>query len=372
MSIRKHGSGWQVRVRPFPERTLPTKQAAVTYELDLRLKKRLGHLHQERPTTLGAELVGTIERKQAMGGRRGPLRPASVRSLEEARKPWAPFFDTPIPNLYRAPLEDHLAARAAVAPVAARNERQLLHQALRAAASRGQRVDPSIFEIPPVRHDPEEGLALEYEQLQELASWMPERIKRIVPFVGTVGLRFTEATTLTDDRVDLDKGEILIPRDLNKSRRPKRIPLAAFEVQLLREQLLARPAGANVTFASARGGVYSKSGFRKPWLKALLAAGLAHVPVDARGEPAKDRSGRPVIVADFKFHWLRHTAISLMATAGMTPETIALRVGHADGGALIYRRYRHLFPSELTTAVSRLDEAFSPARVVKQWSEDSR
>lgn len=353
MSIRKHGKGWQVRVRPFPEVTLPTKAAAQTLELDLKLKKRLGHLHQERPTTLGAELTGTIERKQAMGGRRGPLRPASVRSLEEARKPWAPFFDVPIPNLYRAPLEDHLAARAAVAPVAARNERQLLLQSLRAAASRGQRVDPGIFEIPPVRHEAAEGEALEYEALQELASWLPERIKRLVPFCGTVGLRFTEAVTLDDDRVDLDKGAIMIPSRLNKSRRPKPIPLAALEVQLLREQMLARPAGTNVVFANARGGVYSKSGFRKLWLNALLAAGLAHI---------EERNGKKLTVADFRFHWLRHTAISLMATAGMTPETIALRVGHVDGGALIYRRYRHLFPSELAAAVSRLDEAFAPAR----------
>jgi hypothetical protein len=44
--------------------------------------------------------------------------------------------------------------------------------------------------------------------------------------------------TLTDDRVDLDAGEILIPRDLNKSRVRKGIPLSRLELQLLREQLL--------------------------------------------------------------------------------------------------------------------------------------
>jgi integrase len=66
-------------------------------------------------------------------------------------------------------------------------------------------------------------------------------------------------------------------------------------------------------------------------------------------------SGRRIVVADFKFHWLRHTAISLMARAGMKAEVIAERVGHKDGGALIYRRYRHLFPSEVREAVSMLD-----------------
>ena len=42
-----------------------------------------------------------------------------------------------------------------------------------------------------------------------------------------------------------------------------------------------------------------------------------------------------IVVADFRFHWLRHTAISLMARAGMKAELIAERVGHNDGGALI-------------------------------------
>jgi integrase len=129
-----------------------------------------------------------------------------------------------------------------------------------------------------------------------LASWLRERIKRIVPLCGTVGLRFTEAVTLTDDRVDLGAGMIFIPGRLNKSRRPKPIPLARVEIQLLREQLLVRPPGTRVVFATEKGGVYSHSGFQSIWLPALLAAGLAH---------EEERSGRTLVVADFRFHWLR-------------------------------------------------------------------
>jgi hypothetical protein len=44
-----------------------------------------------------------------------------------------------------------------------------------------------------------------------------------------------------------------------------------------------------------------------------------------------------------------------MAMAGMKPEVIAERVGHSDGGALIYKRYRHLYPREVTAAVSAID-----------------
>jgi integrase len=347
MAIRKRGKGrWQVRVRPFPEVTLPTKEAAETVELDLKLRLKLGHLYREKPTTLGDELDGLLERKRSMGGKRGPLRPAGVRYYQDCVRPWEPLRDTPVPALRRRQVEDHIAARAAVAPTAARNELQFLKAALRAAQSRGQQVDVGIFEIDPIRVEAREGQALEYEELFGLASWLPERVQRIIPFCGTVGLRFTEAVTLTDDRVDLDGGTIFIPGRLNKSRKPKPIPLARIEVQLLREQLLVRPAGTRAVFATEKGGVYSHSGFQSIWLPALLAAGLAH---------EEKRDGRTLVVADFRFHWLRHTAISLMARAGMKAELIAERVGHNDGGALIYRRYRHLFPTEVREAVSMLD-----------------
>jgi len=347
MAIRKRGKGsWQVRVRPFPEVTVPTKEAAETVELDLKLRLKLGHLYREKPTTLGDELDGLLERKKSMGGKRGPLRPAGVRYYQDCVRPWEPLRDTPIPTLRRRQVEDHIAARAAVAPTAARNELQFLKVALSAAQSRGQQVDVGIFQIDPIRVEAREGQAVEYEELLGLASWLPERVQRIIPFCGTVGLRFTEAVTLTDDRVDLDGSTIFIPGRLNKSRRPKPIPLARIEVQLLREQLLVRPPGTHVVFATEKGGVYSHSGFQSIWLPALLAAGLAH---------EEKRGGRTLVVADFRFHWLRHTAISLMARAGMKAELIAERVGHNDGGALIYRRYRHLFPTEVREAVSMLD-----------------
>ncbi|MGH3006551.1 MAG: tyrosine-type recombinase/integrase [Gaiellaceae bacterium] len=348
MAIRKRGKGrWQVRVRPFPEITVPTREAAETIELDLKLRAKLGHLYREKPTKLGDELDGLLQRKKTMGGKRGPLRPAGVRYYEDCVGPWEPLRNTPVPALRRRQVEDHIAARAAVAPTAARNELQFLKAALRVAQSRGQQVDVGIFEIDPIRVEPQEGIALEYRELLGLASWLPERVKRIVPFCGTVGLRFTEAVTLTEDRVDLEAGTIFIPARINKSRRPKPIPLARIEVQLLREQLLARPPGTRIVFATEKGGVYSHSGFQSIWLPALLAAGLAH-------EETKD-GRRKIVVADFRFHWLRHTAISLMARAGMKAELIAERVGHNDGGALIYRRYRHLFPTEVREAVSMLD-----------------
>lgn len=56
------------------------------------------------------------------------------------------------------------------------------------------------------------------------------------------------------------------------------------------------------------------------------------------------------------FHDLRHGHISLMAAAGVHPTVIAALVGHNDGGALVMRRYRHLFPAEAGRAAAAFDE----------------
>ncbi len=43
------------------------------------------------------------------------------------------------------------------------------------------------------------------------------------------------------------------------------------------------------------------------------------------------------------FHDLRHTCASLMIAAGCNVKAIAEQFGHTDGGALILRRYGHLY-----------------------------
>lgn len=338
MSIRKHGNGYQVRISPFPAVTVPRKKDAQLLENDLKTKKALGHLHQADPITYGKALDDLYERKLAVGGRRGKLRPKSLKWLRESIAPWEPLRDELVSTLRRKRVEDRVMKVAAAHPVTAKNMLQVGKSALRLAESRGQTVDKAIYDIDPVSHEAEEGQALTVDQLLNLAAHHPERLQRLVMLTGTIGLRFAEAMALSEKMVDLDGGFLLIPRDLNKSRRIKRIPLAPSEVAMLREQIALGLLGKPLLFPTLAGKSYSNSGWRKIWVPARNAAGLK----------------------DFKFHWLRHTAISLMAQAGMRPEVIAERVGHNDGGALILRRYRHLFPGELTQAVALVDGLLAP------------
>ena len=188
--------------------------------------------------------------------------------------------------------------------------------------------------IPPIRHRPREGRALSVEQLYELASWFPEHSKRLVLLAGMVGARQRVWFELTDDLLDLDTAALEIPPALAKNRRAHRIYLTDLEAGLFREQLLARAPGSRLVFPTPTGRSWTRSGFReRVWLKATAAA-AAH-------NPAEDS-----VFEDFDFHWLRHTAGSLMALAGMDPAVAAERMGHSDGGALFLRTYRHLYESE--------------------------
>ena len=86
-------------------------------------------------------------------------------------------------RLYRRPSEDvaRAAGRSRVRPFPE------IVLPTREAQSRGQHVDVGIFEIDPIRVGAAEGQVLEYDELLGLASWLPERVKRIVPFCGRSG-----------------------------------------------------------------------------------------------------------------------------------------------------------------------------------------
>jgi hypothetical protein len=61
-----------------------------------------------------------------------------------------------------------------------------------------------------------------------------------------------------------------VPRTLNKSRRPKSIPLTAREALLLKEQLLAGTARTTLVFPNARGERWNRHRFREQvWERAV-------------------------------------------------------------------------------------------------------
>jgi integrase len=109
---------------------------------------------------------------------------------------------------------------------------------------------------------------------------------------------------------------------------------------------MIRTPGTPLVFPTPQGRQWNCSGFRdRVWDKAVAAA----VANDQR-EP-----GRPSVFEGFTFHFLRHTAGSLMALAGIDPPHAAERMEHSDGGALFLRTYRHLYEAEKREQADKLD-----------------
>lgn len=364
MSIRKRGRrSYQVRVRPFSDQTVPTREAAEALDLDLKLRRSLGDLYQEAPATLAEEIAAHLERKRAFGGRRGPLRPRSLEFAERSLAVWRAdpkLSCTPVSQLRRAPIEDVVSRRAAQHARSAKNELEAIKAVLREARSRGQRVDASIFEIPAVAHAPRRGRALTVDQLYELASWFPEHTRRLVLLAGQIGARQRFWFELTDEMLDLEAGAVDVPAELAKNRRDHRIYLTELEVALFREQLLARAAGTQLVFPTPTGRPWTRSGFReRAWTKGVKAA----------AKKQREDTGRPTSVYDgFTFHLLRHTAGSLMALAGMDPAVASERLGHTDGGALFLRLYRHLYEGEKRAQVGKLETLVAKATKARSAS----
>jgi integrase len=266
---------------------------------------------------------------------------------ERKAKVWKPLRSVRVSALRRVQVEDFMVDRAREYPRSAVDELQFLKRVLREARERGQRVDEAVLSIKPVKHAAKRGRALTVEQLYELASWFPESVSRPVLVAGQVGARQAFWFGVTDDMLDLESGTMPIPAELAKNRREHRVYLTAVEVALLREQLLARAPGTSLVFPTPEGRQWDRARFRdRVWVKSFAAA--------ARHD--REESGRAESVFDgVNFHWLRHTAGSLMAVAGLDPAVASERMGHTDGGALFLRTYRHLYEGEKRVQAARLE-----------------
>jgi len=338
-----------VRVAGFPARTVPTRADAERLELDLRRRLTLGDLYDEAPHTLGIEISAFLMRAR-VGKTAGDR---TVEFYERSAQVWQAFQDRLVASLRRAEVEDFVTARASAHPRSAKNELELFKRVLRSAKDRGQKVDPALLAIPPIRHRPRRGRALTVGELYEFAAWFPEHVKRLVLVAGQVGARQNVWFNLTDDLLDLRHGTLTVPAELAKNKREHRVFLTPVEVQLLREQLLVRAPGTSLVFPTPTGKQWTRSGFReRVWVVGVRQAAAQNPKFGG-----------------FTFHLLRHTAGSLMASLGMDPASAAERLGHTDGGALFLRLYRHLYEGEKRRQAAEFG-ARVQALLDEEWTED--
>ena len=342
---------WRVRWRDAGgrehSRSFLRARDAERYAVETARRAQLGGLYTARPETFGEYADAWLARWRAQ---RRPS-PSQYESVERnVRLHLEPLRGLRVEQITAACFEDRIAAIAARAPRTAQHAYEAGRRILRDAAARGQRVDRAIFELRRPAYDEREPVFLTWAQVEELASWSTE--PRLIVAAALTGLRLGELAALRDDDLALSPGPGAAPsltvrrsgyRDSERLRTKtrasvRRVPLSATAARLLREQLLARTPSPWV-FPAEDGGQWKKRSLERRVARAARRAGLP----------------------DMHFHDLRHTAVSLMAAAGVGPGEIAALVGHDDGGVLVMRRYRHLFPDALARSAEQLEAYLAPS-----------
>jgi integrase len=156
-------------------------------------------------------------------------------------------------------------------------------------------------------------------------------LRWIVRIAIETGMRSSEITTLQRSQVDLSRRVVRLLE--TKNTLPRTVPLNAAATALFKEALEhpVRPIDVDLIFYGEPGkdGKRRPYNFNKVWLDIKRAAGCA----------------------DFRFHDLRHEAVSRFVEGGLSDQEVSAISGHKSMQML--KRYTHLRAEDL---VAKLDK----------------
>lgn len=154
----------------------------------------------------------------------------------------------------------------------------------------------------------------------------------IVRIAVQTGMRLSEIATLRIRQVDIERRVVRLEHTKNSS--PRTVPLTAEATRVFTEALTnpLRPAETELVFFGepGRDGIRRPYLFDKAWTDAKRAAGLE----------------------DFRFHDLRHEAVSRFVEAGLSDQEVSAISGHKSMQML--KRYTHLWAEDLVQKLDRL------------------
>ena len=162
-------------------------------------------------------------------------------------------------------------------------------------------------------------------------------LRSIVTIAIETGMRLSEIVTLTRDQVELRRRVIRLSETKNGSSRT--VPMTTTAADAMREALAnpVRPIDTELVFFGEPGmdGRRRPYVFNRTWQRIVKQLGIA----------------------DFRFHDLRHEAVSRFVEAGLSDQEVAAISGHKSMQML--KRYTHLRAEDL---VAKLDNRLRDAR----------
>jgi integrase len=324
-------------------RFFSVRKDAQAFKLDVERRRQAGELYQAAPEPFSTVAQAWLERYTIGAAGRIRPRPKSILLAEDTLKGLDPLADISIDRIHRPLVDDLIASIAADRPRQAEMALALLKRVLRWSEERGQQVDRAIYGVRIAKPSEREPQFLTWDEAEELRSWIPEHTARIVPIAIFTLLRRGEILGLRDRDIDFEAGSIAVfsqrqagARVTTKTRAGRRtVDVGPAALKLLREQQLARaPNPDGLLFPNPTGTAWNAHNFYARVFK-----------------PAARHAGKP----ELTFHDLRHTGASLMIAAGCHVKVIAEQMGHADGGALVLRRYGHLYKGARKQAALALE-----------------
>ena len=185
---------------------------------------------------------------------------------------------------------------------------------------------------------------LTVDQVEQLADTIDPRYRTLILFASYTGMRIGEITALKVRDIDFLRRTIrVVANDTEisgrlvsgtpKSGRARTVPVPSFLVELLSVHVAGKDRDA-YAFTSPEGRRHRQSAF---------LARYFHPAVErARLDPEID------------FHDLRHTAASLMISAGANVKAVQNALGHASA-AMTLDTYADLFDADARSVADRLD-----------------
>jgi integrase len=154
----------------------------------------------------------------------------------------------------------------------------------------------------------------------------------IVRIALETGMRWSEILTLRESQVDLKRRIVRLLK--TKNTQPRTVPLTLSAVEMFSNAIAnpVRPGDTDLIFSGAPG----RDGVRRPY------------QFDRMWQAIKRKQG----LKDFRFHDLRHEAVSRFVEAGFSDQEVSAISGHKSMQML--KRYTHLRTEDL---VARIEEA---------------
>ena len=168
-----------------------------------------------------------------------------------------------------------------------------------------------------------------------------KRYGSLILFLGFTGARWGEATALTVGDVDLKRGRALINKSVGgetKTRQTRSIAVPSHVLEAMMPDLRDKLPGALIW--SRDGAVPVPTPSRRSWW---------HSAVD------RCRASDPDFL-DITPHDLRHTAASILISAGASVMVVQRQLGHASA-KMTLDRYAHLFDADLDAVNSAMSDA---------------